>query len=121
MSESSPVIFVTAAGGQLGGVVVKALLESVPAERVIAGVRDASLGASLKRLGVAVRTADYDEPATLDTAFAGVDRVLLISSNALGRRVQQHRNVVDAAKRAGVKFLAYTSVLQADKISARAR
>jgi len=115
MSESSPVIFVTAAGGQLGGVVVKALLESVPAERVIAGVRDASLGASLKRLGVAVRTADYDEPATLDTAFAGVDRVLLISSNALGRRVQQHRNVVDAAKRAGVKFLAYTSVLQADK------
>jgi len=87
----------------------------VPAERVIAGVRDASLGASLKRLGVAVRTADYDELATLDTAFAGVDRVLLISSNALGRRVQQHRNVVDAAKRAGVKFLAYTSVLQADK------
>jgi len=52
-------------------------------------------------------------PGRLDAAFAGVDRVLLISSNALGRRVQQHRNVVDAAKRAGVKLLAYTSVLHA--------
>jgi len=115
LSESSPVIFVTAAGGQLGGMVVKALLDVVAAERVIAGVRNASQAASLQRLGVAVRTADYDQPATLDAAFAGVDRVLLISSNALGRRAQQHRNVIDAAKRSGVTLLAYTSVLHADE------
>jgi len=114
VSESSPVIFVSGANGQLGGAVVEALLEAMPAERLIAGVRDTSQGASLRRLGVSVRTADYDQPASLDAAFAGVDRVLLISSNALGRRVQQHRNVVDAAKRAGVKLLAYTSVLHAD-------
>jgi len=117
VSESSPVIFITAAGGQLGGIVVKALLDVVPAERVIAGVRDASRTASLLPIGVAVRTADYDKPETLDAAFAGVDRVLLISSNALGRRVQQHRHVIDAAKRTGVKFLAYTSVLHADNSS----
>ncbi len=114
MPDSFPVIFVTAATGQLGGLVVKSLLEAVPAECVIAGVRDASKASFLEHLGVAVRTADYDMPETLDGAFAGVDCVLLISSNALGRRVHQQRNVVDAAKRAGVKLLAYTSVLHAD-------
>ena len=115
MSESSPVIFVTAGGGQLGGLAVRALLEVVPAERIIAGVRDASKVASLReRLGIEVRTAAYDEPETLDGAFASVDRVLLISSNAVGRRVPEHRNVIDAAKRAGVRLLAYTSVLRAN-------
>jgi len=114
VSESSPIIFVTGASGQLGGLVVKALLDAVPAERVIAGVRNASKAASLEQLGVAVRMADYDAPETLDAAFAAVDRVLLISSNAVGRREQQHRNVIDATKRTGVKLLAYTSVLHAD-------
>jgi NAD(P)H dehydrogenase (quinone) len=114
VSQSSPAIFVTAAGGQLGGMVVKALLDVVAAERVIAGVRNASQVVSLERLGVAVRMADYEEPGTLDAAFADVDRVLLISSNTVGRRVQQHRHVVDAAKRTGVKLLAYTSILHAD-------
>ncbi len=94
--------------------VVKALLDVVAAERVIAGVRNASQVVSLERLGVAVRMADYEEPGTLDAAFADVDRVLLISSNTVGRRVQQHRHVVDAAKRTGVKLLAYTSILHAD-------
>ncbi len=115
MSNHSPVIFVTAAGGQLGGLVVKSLLNVVPGERIIAGVRNPSQRASLERLGVIVRKADYDEPATLDAAFVGVDRLLLISSNANGQRAEQHRNVVDAAKRAGIKLLAYTSVLHADK------
>ena len=58
--------------------------------------------------------ADYAKPETLDAAFAGIDRLLLISSSELGQRAAQHRNVIDAAKRAGVKLLAYTSVLHAD-------
>ena len=64
--------------------------------------------------GVQVRRADYEDPASLDAAFAGVDRPLLVSSNAVGARLVQHRNVIEAATRAGVELLAYTSMLRAD-------
>ncbi|RYX91370.1 MAG: SDR family oxidoreductase [Bradyrhizobiaceae bacterium] len=107
-------ILVTAAGGQLGRLTVNALLRLVPAGRIVAGLRDPAKGADLAAKGIAVVVADYNKPDTLDAALEGIDRVLLISSNALGQRVAQHRNVIDAAKRAGVKLLAYTSVLRAD-------
>ncbi len=65
--------------------------------------------------GVTVRAADYDAPETLAAALAGVDRLLLISGNTLGERPRQHAAVIDAAKAAGVGYLAYTSILHADR------
>lgn len=114
MAHTSPLILVTGASGQLGALIVDALLERVPAGRIVATAREtASLSAFAKR-DISVRRADYADPASLDAAFAGVGTVLLVSSNAVGARVEQHRNVIEAAKRAGVGLLAYTSVLRAD-------
>jgi NAD(P)H dehydrogenase (quinone) len=109
-----PSILVTGASGQLGRLVVDALLKTVPATRIAVTVRSAGAGTVFAARGVQVLEADYDQPGTLDKAFAGIDRLLLISSNALGQRVAQHRTVIAAAKNAGVKLLAYTSVLHAD-------
>ncbi|MDB5500835.1 MAG: qorB [Tardiphaga sp.] len=114
MTTQQPRILVTGASGQLGRLVIDHLLKIVPATRIVAAMRDPAGGAALAAQGVTVVPADYSKPETLDAAFAGIDRVLLISSNALGERVAQHRNAIDAAKRAGVKLLAYTSVLRAD-------
>ena len=109
-------LFVTGATGQLGRLVIQDLLRTVPAAQVIAGVRDAgSEGArELAEFGVEVRTADYAQPGTLATAFEGIDRLLLISSSEVGQRAVQHRNVITAAKAAGVRLIAYTSLLRAD-------
>ena len=108
-------IIVTGATGQLGRLVISQLLKRVPAAQIVAAVRDPAKAADLAAQGVAVRRADYTDPASLDAAFAGATKVLLISSNALGDRVPQHRNVIDAAVRAKVGLLAYTSVLHADR------
>ena len=107
-------IVVTAATGQLGRLVIANLLKTTPASQIVAAVRDPAKAADLAAQGVQVRRADYTDPASLDTAFAGASKVLLISSNDLGNRVAQHRNVIDAAARAKVSLLAYTSVLHAD-------
>lgn len=107
-------IIVTAATGQLGRLVIAELLKRVPAEQIVAAVRDPGKAADLADQGVLVRHADYNAPASLDAAFEGATKVLLISSNDLGNRVPQHRNVIDAAARAKVALLAYTSVLRAD-------
>jgi NAD(P)H dehydrogenase (quinone) len=114
MPSQQPRLLVTGASGQLGRLVIDQLLATVPADRVVATVRDSGAGGRLAALGVQVCVADYARPDTLDLAFAGVDRLLLISSNALGQRAAQHSNVIDAARRAGVSLLAYTSVLHAD-------
>jgi NAD(P)H dehydrogenase (quinone) len=106
-------IGVTGASGQLGRLVVQRLLESHPAPDIVAIVRDPAKAADLAAAGVDVRVADYDDRAALDAAVAGVDRLLLISGTALGRRVPQHSNVIDAAKAAGAQFLAYTSAPKA--------
>jgi NAD(P)H dehydrogenase (quinone) len=114
MSQSR--LFVTGATGHLGRLVIEALLRTVPAGSITAGVRDPN-GPAAKELadrGVAVRAADYVQPETLSAAFAGMDKLLLISSNTLGERVAQHRNVIEAAAKAGVTLIAYTSVLHAD-------
>ncbi|MEE4914685.1 SDR family oxidoreductase [Pseudomonas alliivorans] len=107
-------IVVTAANGQLGRLVIEKLLETVPANEIVAAVRSPEKAADLVALGVHVRKGDYSQPATLDSAFVGADKVLLISSNEIGQRFPQHRAVIDAAKKAGVKLLAYTSILRAD-------
>lgn len=108
-------IVVTAASGQLGRLVIASLLKTVPASQIVAAVRDPGKAIDLADQGVQVRHADYNQPASLDAAFEGAGKVLLISSNELGSRVAQHRNAIDAAVRAKVGLLAYTSVLHADR------
>lgn len=107
-------IVITGASGQLGRLVIAQLLETVPASQIVAAVRDPEKVADLAAQGVQVRQADYSQPDTLDRAFEGAEKVLLISSSEVGQRVAQHRAVIDAAQRAGVKLLGYTSVLHAD-------
>jgi NAD(P)H dehydrogenase (quinone) len=104
-------IAVTGATGQLGRLTVKALLAKAPADQLVALVRSPDKAADL---GIADRAADYTKPETLDAALTGVEALLLISSNEIGQRKLQHRNAIDAAKRAGVKRIVYTSLLHAD-------
>jgi NAD(P)H dehydrogenase (quinone) len=107
-------IVVTGATGQLGRLVITSLLKKTPASSIIAAVRNVEKAKDIASLGVQVRHADYSQPATWDAALKGADKVLLISSSEIGQRAKQHRAVIDASKRAGVKLLAYTSVLHAD-------
>ncbi|MBB6254222.1 SDR family oxidoreductase [Nitrospirillum iridis] len=112
--STSPRLLVTGASGQLGRLVIQSLLKTVPAARIVATVRTLAKATDLQALGVEVREADYDQPAVLDAAFQGIDRLLLISSSEIGRRVPQHRNAIDAAVRAGVGLIGYTSLLHGD-------
>jgi NAD(P)H dehydrogenase (quinone) len=108
-------IVVTGATGHLGRLVVEALLQrGVPAGEIVAAGRNTDRLADLADRGVQVRRIDFTDPATLTEAFTGADRVLLVSSSEVGRRAEQHRNAIDAAKEAGVTLLAYTSIAQAD-------
>lgn len=103
-------ILVTGASGHLGGHVVNALLErGVPASDIVAGVRTPDKAAPLVDLGVRVAPLNYAEPATIDAALEGVDRVLLISGSEVGTRLAGHLNVIEAAKKAGVEKFVYTS------------
>ena len=104
-------VAITGATGQLGCLVVEKLKQKVPASDIVALVRTPEKASDL---GVAVRAADYAKPETIDKALAGVDTLLLISSNELGQRAVQHQNVIEAAKKAGVKQIVYTSLLHAD-------
>ena len=108
-------IVVTGASGQLGRQVIEELLKTQAASTIIAAVRNPAKVADLAARGVVVRQADYSQPATLAAAFAGADKLLLISSSEVGQRAAQHRAAIDAAKAAKVKLLAYTSVLHADR------
>ena len=107
-------IFVTGANGQLGRLVIDALLTKVPAKQLVAGVRTLQKAADLVALGVEVRETDYNRPETLEQAFAGIDKLLLISSSEVGKRLPQHQAVIAAAQQAEVKQLVYTSLLHAD-------
>ncbi|PDO83658.1 SDR family oxidoreductase [Kosakonia pseudosacchari] len=108
-------IALTGATGQLGQFVVEELLKTVAAKEIVAIVRNPAKAEALSKQGVLVRQADYGDQAALTQALAGVDKLLLISSSEVGQRALQHRNVINAAKTAGVKFIAYTSLLHADK------
>ncbi|WP_455873431.1 SDR family oxidoreductase [Rhizobium yanglingense] len=117
MSET---ILVTGAAGQLGRRVIHHLLETykVPAGSIIAATRDPAKLASLAAKGVATRKADFDDAASLEAAFRGVDRLLIISTDALavpGQRLTQHKAAVEAAAKVGVKHIAYTSMPSPDK------
>lgn len=113
--SNSPLIGVTGASGQLGRLAIQSLLaRDYPAARIVAIVRDPAKVTDLAAAGVQVRQGDYDRPDTLDSALAGVERLLLVSSSEVGKRAPQHQAVIDAAVRAGVGLVAYTSLLHAD-------
>jgi NAD(P)H dehydrogenase (quinone) len=107
-------IGVTGATGQLGQIVVSKLKEKTAADNIVALVRSKQKASNL---GVEVREADYDKPETLATALQGIDTLLLISANEIGKRATQHKNIIEAAKKAGVKWIVYTSLLHADTSS----
>ncbi|MFE4498790.1 SDR family oxidoreductase [Rhodococcus sp. NPDC056743] len=107
-------IAVTGATGNLGHLVVEALItRGTPASDIVAVVRNPEKAADLAARGVVVRKADYTDVAALEAAFAGVDKVVLISGSEVGQRLAQHTNIINAAKAAGVGFIAYTSILDA--------
>lgn len=108
-------IAITGATGQLGQHVIESLLKTVPASQIVAIVRNATKAAALRQQGITVREADYNNEAAFTTALQGIDKLLLISSSEVGQRSAQHRNVINAAMAADVKFIAYTSLLHADR------
>jgi NAD(P)H dehydrogenase (quinone) len=115
MSETIETIGVTGATGALGRIVVRLLRERHPDRKVVALVRDPAKAEDIAALGAEVRPFDYDQPDTLRPALAGIDKLLLISGNAVGERERQHRAVIEAARDAGVGLIAYTSVLRASE------
>ncbi|WP_312671843.1 SDR family oxidoreductase [Pseudescherichia sp.] len=108
-------IAITGATGHLGQLTLTELLKTVPASQLVAIVRNPAKAEALAQQGVTVRQAEYGDQAALTAALEGVEKLLLISSSEVGQRAIQHRNVINAAKSAGVKFIAYTSLLHADR------
>lgn len=113
-----PTYAITGASGQLGRLVIDELLtRAVSAGDVIAVARTPGKATDLANRGVQVRKGDYSQPATLNEALTGVDRLLLVSSSEPGHRVAQHTNVIEAARAAGASRIVYTSILNADHTS----
>lgn len=111
-------MLVTGATGKLGTKVVETLLKTVPASQLAVSVRNPEKAEGLRARGVDVRQGDFDRPETLDAAFSGIDRLLIISADGDNEtRIRQHTNAVEAAARAKVNFIAYTSLGNADKSS----
>jgi NAD(P)H dehydrogenase (quinone) len=108
-------IVITGATGHLGRLVVESLLErGVPAAQIVATGRSTEKLADLADRGVVVRRADYTDAGSLKEAFAGAEKVLLVSSSEVGQRYAQHVNAVDAARAVGADLIAYTSITRAD-------
>ncbi|MCK3685094.1 SDR family oxidoreductase [Maribellus sp. YY47] len=107
-------IGITGATGQLGQLVVEQLKAKTNSENIVALVRSPEKAAEL---GIEARAFDYDQPEQLVGALKGIDRLLLISANEIGKRERQHSNVIEAAKKAGVSWIVYTSLLHADTSS----
>jgi NAD(P)H dehydrogenase (quinone) len=106
---------VTGATGHLGQLVVKALAKQIPASQIVALVRDPSKASELNKFAGSVRAFDYDKPEALQPALKGITKLLLISSNAMGKRIAQHKAVINAAKAAGVELIGYTGILHGEK------
>lgn len=107
-------LVITGASGQLGTLVVEALLQrGTPATDIVGTGRDEQRLAGLRERGIRTVVADYSDEAALERAFAGAEAVLLISGSEIGQRVAQHATVIEAAKAAGVSRLVYTSAPQA--------
>ena len=112
MPATKPALLVTGASGHLGRRTLQFLLDA-KAGHIVAGTRDPAKLADLAAKGVEVRALDFDEPATLAEAVKGIDRMLLISTDAVGRpggRHAQHRAAIEAAAKAVVGHVLYTSV-----------
>ncbi|MFJ8582761.1 SDR family oxidoreductase [Micromonospora sp. NPDC093277] len=111
-------IVVTGATGHLGRLIVASLLDrGVPADQIVAVGRDVDRLAGLAGRGVATQHVDYEDPESLQAAFAGAEQLMFVSGSEVGRRVVQHGNVVTAAKAAGIGLVAYTSIPKADTSS----
>ncbi len=109
-------ILVTGATGHFGNATINFLLEKgVRADEILALVRTPQSGEDFKAKGVGVVMGDYDNYASLVSAFKGVDKLLFISGSDLTKRLTQHENVINAAKEAGVKHLVYTSFQRKDE------
>jgi NAD(P)H dehydrogenase (quinone) len=108
-------IIVTGASGQFGRAAAEGLLSRIPAHELVLTTRKPEQLADFATAGAQVRFANFDDPASLATAFHGGDKMLLISTARVGTRVGQHKNAIDAAVAAGVRHIAYTSVVNADK------
>src|ERR1700754_4815082 len=103
-------ILLTGATGHFGKNTIHSLLaKGIPAQNIAALVRDEAKATDLKAKGITLKKGDYDNEASLAGAFKGVDKLLLVSGSDAFKRSQQHRNVVNAAKEAGVKHIVYTS------------
>ena len=111
---NKPHLLITGASGQLGHLVIEHLRHLEPDADITAMVRTQQAADELAPFRVTTRIADYADPAALDSALTGIDRLLLISSSVLGQRAAHHKNVIEAATRAGVSLIAYTSILRAD-------
>jgi NAD(P)H dehydrogenase (quinone) len=116
LEEKKMKMLVTGATGKLGTKVVETLLKSIPASQLAVSVRNPEKAEGLKAQGVEIRHGDFDRPETLDSAFAGIDRLLIISADGDNEtRIRQHTNAVAAAQRAQVGFIAYTSAVNASE------
>lgn len=111
-------ILVTGASGKLGKLAIASLIQrGIKPDEIIATVREPEKAYYLIEMGVNIRYADYDYPETFSNIMSEVDSVVLISSSQLGKRVKQHMTVIDAAKKASIKHIVYTSLLHADSSS----
>lgn len=107
-------IAITGSTGQLGQLVIQHLRKHVSSEGIIAIARNAEKAKGLLGSEIQIREADYENPVSLESSLQGVNQLLLISSNEIGKRFVQHRNVINAAKKSGVNLIVYTSLLHAD-------
>lgn len=108
-------ILVTGATGKIGTTIIQTLLKKFPANQIVALVRDEIKAKDLKEKGVNICLGEYDDKASLDKSMQGVEKVLLISGSGAKNGLEQHFNVVNAAKKAGVKCFAYTGRSLNDK------
>jgi len=115
MANNNPTLLITGASGQLGRLIAEFAIGSAPGNVVLA-TRSPEKVAGLVAKGAVVRNADFDDPASLEAAFEGIDRVLIVSASSADTetRLRQHRAAISAADQAGVKFIAYTSAPKAD-------
>lgn len=114
-TSSNETILITGATGQLGGMIIAELLARTEPGRVMGMARSPDKAGSLQAKGVTVRAGDYTDPAGLRTALDGIRTLMLVSGTEIGPRVQQHKNVIDAAKDSGVDRVVYTSVVIAGR------
>lgn len=103
-------LVITGAGGHLGRRAAELLLEQTDPSGVVLLTRNPDSLADFAARGASVRRADFADPSTLSAAFAGATRVLLISTDVVGARVEGHRAAIDAAVAAGASLIAYTSI-----------